>query len=198
LVAWYPGRGQSFVVTATGTTNPINSGAFSTVPGGTPFTFTLTYSLATTTVAAGTNYTGPGVTNYSDPSGTATASFDGLSFLGTAPNFQVFSNYFGLYGYQFTATGDTTNSRNFAIQLWSDNSSVAPDLSLNSIRTSDISNFSPSKSFALNTANGGIGGVITNFSVSEVAAPEPSTIYLLPIAFIFLAWQLYKRRVQSV
>ena len=170
LASFSPGRGEEYIVTDTGTTTPINSGMFSTVPSGTPFTFTVTYNTSTTTVTTGTTYTGPGVESYVDPSGTATLTFGSYSFSDSAPEFQVFSDYAGgIYGYQFSDSAGEGDS--FATKLWSVDSSVASDTTLSSIQSSPISDFSLEKDFAINTPDGGIGGIVTSFSVSEVAAP---------------------------
>ncbi len=194
IAASSPGRAHEYTVIFKGTTNPtLPTNIFSTVPSGTPFTFTATFNASTTAVTAGTTYTGPGVTNYIDPSGTASIQFGTFSFSGSAPEFQVFSDYKGfLYGYEFTETAGS--GIGFASQVSGSNPIIAPDTSLNSIQNSPFEDYNAFKNFELNTPNGDIGGVVTSFSVSIVAAPEPSSIALSLITLVVFGLLLHRRR----
>ena len=177
---------QTETVTVTGTLNggTVNvpgGGSTITIPSETSFTYTLQFNLANAVPTTGNDSGSPGVQYYLATGGTATISFDGETYTAAAPTLELFSNYFGLYGYEFS--GLTSDNDGFAAKLWSADAGVTPDTSLNSIQTSPITDFGPpgeeqnTHVFVLDTAGGDIGGVVEGFSLTS--APEPSAFSLL-------------------
>jgi PEP-CTERM motif len=191
-----PSQAQIYQITATGETTG-GFGAYSTIPDGTPFTFTETFNAANATLVASTGSSA----TYADPTGTSSFSFDGLNFTGTAPQILINSNEIvdntPLYGFQFSQFLGSGNS--YAVQLLSIDPSVAQSTSLNSVHTSPISDFNNSLNIA--AVNGDDGSATeyftnTSFSVQVESAPEPSSVTLSGLS-LAVFWWLRRRQMRN-
>ena len=192
-----PAQAQLLQITAGGEiTNA--SGIYSAVPTGTPFTFTENFNIANATLISSTG----SAATYTDPTGTASFSFDGFDLSGTAPQILINSNVqadgTSIYGFEFSQS--LTSGGGFAVQLLSIDSSVAPSISLNSVDTSPMSDFFPSLNLAeLNQGgNNYATGTNTSFSVQVESVPEPSSVALFALAVPLLWWLRSRRQREGI
>ncbi len=189
-----PAHAQVFLITVQGTWTS-SSGAYSTIPSGTAFTFTQTFNVSNAQLVSSDATDAL----YIDPTGTSSITFGSTTLTGTGPEISVSSNEPDqgsgpLFGYEFIQT--LPSGVNFGAELESFDPSVAPTTSLASVKTFPISDFiSPLDASVINdTGADFITGPNSFFSVQIESAPEPSAVILFPLGLILLGYLRHKMR----
>ena len=137
-----PASAQIFLITASGTITSAG-GSYSTVPLGTAFTFTETFSSATANTISSTSTSA----TYADPAGSSSFSFDGFNYSGSDTQVTITSDLpnttppDGIYIYGFEFGQLLPDGGSYGVQLLSTDSSVAPSTSLDAVQTFPVSDF---------------------------------------------------------